>query len=629
MSRRLRHARIATLLIPLMLAGGCAAPSATAPDAPVVTPQALPGGTLVDGFVQAGLPLAGARVTVVGPDGRPLAPATESSPEGHFALVLAAAATDFRVVAVGGTLDGQAFDGELTADVRGFDQAAGARDVNLVTTLVSRYGQAHPELPASGAEQAVRAYLGLPSDSGRDRHHFDAAAFLVAARGGGGWEAFVTQTVQAIAQGGTRPFTPVAPRTDGLLMAPVALPVAQFVATNLASGAVSAVGGFGMNQLLGALGATDSGQLKAVLQKLDTLLAEVAKVQQRLDSLETLMRGLAANTDFQAKQGKLQAQITAINHLDREYKSLALLTTQGDAEKIRQKQTAIKTYLTTRFPFPLESIQVWRDELVGHGGASEGLIRMWHRVVSTRYPKYYHAGIAATSHDQWAYWDTYQARLVLYLSAAIEAGAYPGVEPSELLAFWQQARTEQLKQLRGMPAERKSDTLDLSRFGLPNQVTPLNHLPPQVVIDTREKRMYADRVSLRARPAEYDKHAQQACEIADKATGLSGWRIPTVAEFKALKSLDGKGVTFKDMGFSGNLDAHSYAFWTSDLRRGEGFLLTLAKYMQVWHSDFREVTGVWDRIPSEIHTDTWAAGVSLLPVRTVPDAELSRYAYPL
>ncbi|MNS32191.1 hypothetical protein D3C72_642690 [compost metagenome] len=629
MRRRHRSARIATLLIPLLLAVGCAAPSATAPGAPAVTPQALPGGTLVDGFVQAGLPLAGARVAIVGLDGQPLAPAADASAEGHFALVLGAAATDFRIVATGGTLDGQPFEGELTAEVRGFDQATGARDVNLVTTLVHRYGQAHPALTPAAAEQAVRTYLGLPSDDGRDRLSFDAAAFLTAARGAGGLDAFLTQTVQAIAQGGTRPYTPVVPNTDGLLMAPVALPVAQFVATNLASGAVSAVGGYGMNQLLGALGGTDSGQLKAVLQKLDTLLAEVTRVQRRLDSLETLMRGLAANTDFQAKQGKLQAQITYLNHLDREYKSLALLTTQGDAEKVRQKQTAIKTYLTTRFPFPLEAMQTWRDELVGHGGASEGLIRMWHRVVATKYPKYYHAGIAATSHDQWAYWDTYQARLVLYLSAAIEAGAYPGVEQSELLAFWQQARTEQLKQLRGMPAEMTTDTLDLSRFGLPNQVTAINHLPPQVVIDTREKRMYADRVSLRARPSEYDKRAQEACDIPDKATGLHGWRIPTVAEFKALKNLDGKGVTFKDMGFSGNLDVHSYAFWTSEQRRGEGFMLTLAKYMQVWHSDFREVTGIWDRIPPEIHTDTWAAGISLLPVRTVPDAELQRYVYPL
>lgn len=430
-----------------------------------------------------------------------------------------------------------------------------------------------------------------------------------------------------------------------------ATPVAQFVAANLASGGVSAIGGFGMNQLLGLLDAGGSGQLKEINRKLDTLLVQVSEVQKQLDGLKTLTQALSANTDFQTKVGKLNADITSINYLDEEYKALAALAAAGDADGLKAKQDALKEDLKRDFSNPLKTLQTWNDELVGHGGATEGLIPMWQKVVATKYPKYYHAGIAQASFAQWSYWDAYQARLVLYLSAAIEAGVYPSIKTPDFLARWQKIRTAQLKQLRGVPFDKRTDTLDLSRFGLPDQVTELAALPPGIVLDTRGKRMYADRVSVLATPAQYQANAQKACDIPDRATGLHGWGIPSVADFKALKKLDGNGVTFKDMGFTGNLDVHSYVFWTSNRTemtptdylgvssgqqgRTKPYNINYVQYMQVWGSDFREVTGRWgdnpnrDYCPDEIHTDTWRDGLALLPVRTVPEAEMAGYVYPL
>lgn len=124
----------------------------------------------------------------------------------------------------GGTINGDRFLGDLSADIAVTDPADQILVVNPVTTLVSRVLDERPELKLDKAEALVRRFLKLPANYSlglalRQGPHyvspfFSAVAFMAEARDAGGLDAFEHLLLQELLQellaspSGTHAFRP-------------------------------------------------------------------------------------------------------------------------------------------------------------------------------------------------------------------------------------------------------------------------------------------------------------------------------------------------------------------------------------------------------------------------------------
>jgi hypothetical protein len=179
-------AALASLLVALGLAGSASGKGRT---------------TLVVGYVSAGAPVNGARLSVYTADGRRLRlqekrPTPKSDADGFFVLVLPGRPGLVRLVASGGSVSGGKVNGSLEAIL---PHPGPARDVfvNPVSTVIAAYASRHPRASLARATREGRRLLALgPGDSiGRALLHvtpyFDGLSFLRAARAHGGLRRYV------------------------------------------------------------------------------------------------------------------------------------------------------------------------------------------------------------------------------------------------------------------------------------------------------------------------------------------------------------------------------------------------------------------------------------------------------
>ncbi|MEZ4554479.1 MAG: hypothetical protein R3B59_11360 [Dehalococcoidia bacterium] len=154
---------------------------------------------LIHGWVIADGPVSGAEVTLLDHEGNPIEGASDTSYEtGTFALPVDHIPHEFTVVAEGGTMNGQAFAGELRATVLGFDPDEDSLVLTLGTTLASVYGQRADVRPEE-AHAAVREFLAIYVDVDlgegfrEESAYFGARAFLAEALVNGGVDTYVGQ----------------------------------------------------------------------------------------------------------------------------------------------------------------------------------------------------------------------------------------------------------------------------------------------------------------------------------------------------------------------------------------------------------------------------------------------------
>lgn len=162
--------------------------------------------TLVVGYVSAGAPVSGARLTVFTPSGRRLKlpqkrDAQESDADGYFVLVLPGRPSSVRVVATGGSVRGERIDGSLQAIV----VRPGVNDVVVidpVSTVIAAYLHRHPGLSLARATRKGRRLLTLsPADSIgpallQVTPYFDGLSFLRDARAHGGVQRYVAALIR-------------------------------------------------------------------------------------------------------------------------------------------------------------------------------------------------------------------------------------------------------------------------------------------------------------------------------------------------------------------------------------------------------------------------------------------------
>ncbi len=278
--------------------------------------------TPVVGYVSAGAPVGGARMSVYGPSGRPLQLRTKRSAartnvNGFFHLVVAGRPKLVRVVARGGKLKRRKVRGSLQAFVRrpSLDRTV---HVDPVTTVIAAYRIKYPNRSLAAAERMTRRLLKLESDDPTGRAlrsvtpDFNGLAFMREAGEHDGVQSYVDDLI--------REDKPVAFRATGFVIPPSLTSAVKMLTTAKdALMAVKSIGTFAYDFYKWASNEqdTDTKILEAV-QKMQTQLNDIQNILNRIHDelgegfqrLEDDLEGLAfANSiaPLQDLAGKIAA----------------------------------------------------------------------------------------------------------------------------------------------------------------------------------------------------------------------------------------------------------------------------------------------------------------------------------
>jgi hypothetical protein len=183
---------------------------------------------------------------------RGLTPQTVNS--GIFVTSAEELPSDFRIVATNGKQDGAPFDGTLSADVRGYHSMIPIH-INLVTTLVADYRNAHPSSSQAQSELVVKRFLGIPQsvEVGREidtaDEFFDSHVYLRTAAKHGGVDAYNVALVKKMDNPKARQSFVGPPHNQGIVVQ-----AGTFVASQLIQGALRWAGGEAAAKIAGDLG---------------------------------------------------------------------------------------------------------------------------------------------------------------------------------------------------------------------------------------------------------------------------------------------------------------------------------------------------------------------------------------
>ena len=235
-------------------------------------------------FLDANTPLVGARVRIIGANGRPVkllrGSTATTNADGTFLLAVTRLPRGFRFEVKGGRQHGQRFNGTLVAA-----GTTATAYVSPVSTILSAYRGANPRKTLAEATAAVSRTLGFPNgtnfttDVRFTNKLFDAQTFLK--RGP------FARTVQAVVRASIarrRLAFPGGPALRG-----IGTDLLVWGGKQLASGAVSYVGGLAMGWVLGQLGIQSGAavQLEDLKDALDKISTQLTELGQQLSDLQT------------------------------------------------------------------------------------------------------------------------------------------------------------------------------------------------------------------------------------------------------------------------------------------------------------------------------------------------------
>lgn len=306
--------------------GGVGSPALLPKLGPHVSP-------MVFGRVWVGGPVVGATIAIQEPGGETLRTLeATTNADGRFELNDASLrGKTVHFVATGGTLNGKPFTGRLETRHESFDHDAMLAHLNPATTMAARLLARRPTLSLKQAEDAVRAYLELPSRTKLGIHldlpgqrYFDYAAFQ-AEVASGGFDASMAAIDREIDGGGTalRLIPPRTYRVQGLL---------STTAINIAASLIGTAAVPQIQHMLDSLWpgnpfhnttrdqfsqlATQLTSLTAETQALahdmDNVKAELGTLSDAIQQLATKIDALTVTTDYNTIRGNLTTQHTSL-----------------------------------------------------------------------------------------------------------------------------------------------------------------------------------------------------------------------------------------------------------------------------------------------------------------------------
>ncbi|MCG2776425.1 MAG: 6-bladed beta-propeller [Desulfobacterales bacterium] len=166
--------------------------------------------SIVRGNVALDEPIVDATISIYGLDGNKISEEKESThPSGFFMVEVKSLPDNFKIVATGGTLDGEPFEGAVVRHVRDFNEST-YYNLNAITTLIAAYMDKHPDMAYADAENVVENFLEMPSETdikdviANDDYYSDIfchESFMIEANNAGGFNAFVDILVGEIDSG--------------------------------------------------------------------------------------------------------------------------------------------------------------------------------------------------------------------------------------------------------------------------------------------------------------------------------------------------------------------------------------------------------------------------------------------
>ena len=254
-------------------------------------------------------PVTGAEIAFEDLQGAPLSSdGVFSQTGGSFVARNVLLTPEFRVTATEAgnpQIAGQELNSSWSADGRIGPEAV---IINAVTTLISAYRRAHPELSLAEAEARVKAYLGIPSEvdirwqlDGQPSASFSHSAFREQAAAAGGVDSFIQQLVEEIDRGETRSIA-LDEEAGGF-----GTNVLAGIVGNITTGIVGDAVDFGFGQLASVLGWNfgTSAKLRQIANQLN-------QISTQIDELQTTVNEDAAAAQLTVAYNKVEDDISPL-----------------------------------------------------------------------------------------------------------------------------------------------------------------------------------------------------------------------------------------------------------------------------------------------------------------------------
>jgi len=313
----------------------------------------------LNGWVYAGAPVADAILSVYDTSGDRILETDALATDQQGAILggtISKFPSDFRIVAEGGTLDGEESAAKLSADIRGFKPSGKTIFVNLTTTIVSAYLDTHSEAGLAEAEIAVKSFLEIPetvelaSGTQLSNEYFNNAQFLREANENGGVNPFIeTLLAEMGASGTTHPFQAPLPPQGG---------AGAWLATTLAEGAVSYVGGELMGWGLDKAGINFGEE--------DHTAEELAKIEEGMAEMKTDMARMSIQ--LEAISGQLRVIVDQLKVMLKELSHKLALdeygTRVGQLNSLISSVDSIQSDLNHFVNNPPSNLEVQRQSLI-------------------------------------------------------------------------------------------------------------------------------------------------------------------------------------------------------------------------------------------------------------------------
>lgn len=431
--------------------------------------------------------------------GAAIVASAKANANGHF-LSTRFPASNFRVVAAGGTLNGQPINGVLRAHVNNY-QFGDVVHINLATTLVCAYFDATPGITLAEAETAVGNFLKVIGTNlgsayvPQDSAVFNQTAFHQAANAYPDINTFIDSLVRDMKAdaAATHAFTkqilneaaPAASSRRAEVAKSVRLGVdlsaaIKLIAPELAKGALGAVGGIAVNKVLSYLGLGDtadySAQFKKINERLDQLQSTVYDLENQVGAVDYDVLQASYNT-------VANPSVDLANKVVSYTKVLKVLAsvTKADYDGVDSSGHAYKPYydnlkntltasINNLAPPNSSNIKI-HNMLVGTGGVTSLIKLASHKYSHPQ--RYYSEADQSQFVGLMEYWQSVQTALFNLLLVQLDAAGAPlSVKQSAVALYY------------GISADGtvpSTPTLN-SQLGIQNALLP-HTLPPGTFID--------------------------------------------------------------------------------------------------------------------------------------------------
>ena len=407
------------LMLPMMLLAGCSSSD-----------------NALSGWVYANGPVSDAELSVYDTSGKKILQSSHLTADEQGAVLVNATKTlpsDFRIVAEGGTLNGDAFDAVLSADIRGYQADSDTIYINPATTIVSAYLDKNTSADYAEASLAVKRFLeipetvDLPSGTQLTSETFNLAQFLQEAGDNGGIDSFIQTLLTEMEAGQTHPFQePLG--LQGLLSG---------LAVALAEGAAGYVGGelmgWGLDKAGINFGDEDhtEEELKKINEGMAEMKVEMVKMSIQLDAISLQLKNILTELEEMLKQITHQqalsdygTRVLSVNELISSIKTIRrdlnafILNPGDDPEPMRQ---ALISRIESNI---IDKADVIHNLLVGLAG-EKPLLTIWREIVyEDRYLDWYDYEKVKSQFDYFRQWQ--EAILLLQVEYYHAMESVPG-----------------------------------------------------------------------------------------------------------------------------------------------------------------------------------------------------------